>query len=92
MTLAEAIQGQRNHYQKYSMIRYRARTYYFKDRSLPVCCEICGYDYHVEIAHIKPICEFSLDTMLSEINDLANLKALCPNCHWELDHPPDSKK
>lgn len=49
-------------------------------------CSKCGYDKHVEICHIKPIHTFSEDTLLTEINDVSNLIALCPNCHWELDN------
>ena len=49
-------------------------------------CEECGYDKHVEIAHIKSISSFQEDAMVSEINSFDNLKILCPNCHWELDH------
>ena len=49
-------------------------------------CSICGYDKHVVACHIKPIKDFSLETKISEINDLTNLIGLCPNHHWELDH------
>lgn len=50
-------------------------------------CERCGYSKHVEVCHIKPISSFSDDTLLSEINRVENLIVLCPNCHWEFDHP-----
>ena len=46
-------------------------------------CNICGYDKHVEIAHIKSVSEFSGDT---KINDINNLISLCPNHHWEFDN------
>lgn len=49
-------------------------------------CEVCGYDKHIEIAHIKPISSFPDDAMLSTINDPSNLRPLCPNCHWEFDN------
>lgn len=49
------------------------------------CCK-CGYDKHVEVAHIKPVCEFDEDTLLSEVNSESNLIPLCPNCHWEFDN------
>lgn len=49
-------------------------------------CIKCGYDKHVEIAHVKPITKFDEDTPVSIINDPSNLLALCPNCHWEFDH------
>lgn len=49
-------------------------------------CEKCGYNHHIEICHIKPICSFSDQSKLSEINNIDNLIGLCPNCHWELDN------
>ena len=45
-------------------------------------CSICGYDKHVEVAHIKAINEFSDDTPLSIINNRDNLLLLCRNDHW----------
>lgn len=50
------------------------------------CCEECGYDKHYEICHIKSVSDFSDDTLISEINNIDNLKALCPNHHWEFDN------
>ena len=43
------------------------------------------YNKHIEIAHIKGVSEFSDDSLVSEINDINNLVALCPNHHWEFD-------
>lgn len=48
-------------------------------------CFICGYSYHVDIAHIKDIKDFDGSTLVSEINDLGNLVALCRNHHYEFD-------
>jgi hypothetical protein len=70
---------------RYSPIRARCRRVYEKsDR--PKCCMKCGYDKHYEVCHIKPISEFSLESLISEINSEENTVALCPNCHWEFDH------
>lgn len=49
-------------------------------------CIVCGYDKHIEIAHIKAVSEFSKDCLVSEINKSDNLVALCPNHHWEYDN------
>lgn len=68
----------------YALVRVRARAI-AKKLGWNKCCQ-CGYDKHIEIAHIKPINSFSLETMLSIINHESNLKPLCPNCHWEHDH------
>ena len=50
-------------------------------------CERCGYSRHVQVCHVRPVREFADDAPFREINDLGNLVALCPNCHWEFDHP-----
>ena len=49
-------------------------------------CQNCGYNKHVEICHVKAIKDFSLETLISEVNDLNNLVGLCPNCHWKFDN------
>lgn len=50
-------------------------------------CKKCGYNKHIEVAHIKPVNSFPKDSTLEEINHPDNLLPLCPNCHWEFDHP-----
>lgn len=82
-TLGESIKG-RTDANRYCNIRKAARKKYTK--YLPMQCLLCGYDVHVEICHKKDIADFSLDTLVSEINDFSNLGALCRNCHWEVDH------
>ncbi len=64
-------------------IRTHARLILFRTKGRE--CEICGYKVRVDCCHIKAVKEFSKDALLSEINDLKNLKALCPNHHVELD-------
>jgi len=49
-------------------------------------CQKCGYNLHIELAHIKPISSFSESTTIGAINDPNNILALCRNCHWELDN------
>lgn len=49
-------------------------------------CAICGYTNHVEIAHIKAVSDFTDDSLLTDINNIENLIALCPNHHWEYDN------
>lgn len=85
LTLAEARYSQHGQQNKYSLIRQRAR--YSAQQAGMTCCSKCGYSKHVEIAHIKPVHSFPDTTMISEINHISNLLALCPNCHWEFDHP-----
>lgn len=49
-------------------------------------CKVCGYSLHTEICHIKDVKDFSGDTLISVINHIDNLVALCRNHHWEFDH------
>lgn len=58
----------------------------YKESRRPESCFNCGYDKHIEICHIKAVSEFDENTLIKEINDINNLIALCPNCHWEFDN------
>ena len=49
-------------------------------------CIYCRYERYVEVCHIKPVRDFSDESLLSEINHPDNLIVLCRNHHWELDH------
>lgn len=69
----------------YPMIReHSRRTYLQSDK--PKYCIICKYDLHFDVAHIKGISSFPDDALISEINSLDNLTALCKNHHWEYDN------
>jgi hypothetical protein len=70
----------------HSHIRNFARSWLSEMRNLP--CAKCGYNLHVELAHIKAVSEFNDDTKLSEVNSKSNVIQLCPNCHWEFDNLP----
>jgi tRNA threonylcarbamoyladenosine modification (KEOPS) complex Cgi121 subunit len=83
-TLKEAIYEQHHKSSAFALVRSRARIL-GKQLGLNKCSH-CGYDKHVEIAHIKAIKDFSLSTKISTINHPSNIIALCPNCHWEFDH------
>ena len=49
-------------------------------------CSNCGYKKHVELCHIKPISQFTLEATINEVNAASNVIQLCPNCHWEFDN------
>ena len=83
-TLSEAIKNRKDA-NRYTGIRGNARKIYMKSNK-PKCCIVCGYDKHIEICHVKGISEFSLDTLISVINDPDNLEAMCRNHHWESEH------
>lgn len=66
----------------HSVVRQHARAAY----DGPKACLACGYDLHVDICHLRPVADFSLDATLDDVNALDNLVALDKRCHWELDH------
>lgn len=68
----------------HSHVRNFARTWNKILRDMP--CQKCGYDFHVEMAHIKPISSFTADITLGEINSPNNILVLCRNHHWEFDN------
>lgn len=71
-------------YQAHAVVRQLARSIYFRSGS-PTCCFICGYSLHIDVCHKKSIASFSDDDLVSRINDIENLVALCKNHHWEFD-------
>ena len=69
-----------------SAIRKEARRIYFYYNNKNPKCAICGYNKHIDVAHIKSVSSFPKDTPLSIINDINNLIGLYPNHHWEYDN------
>lgn len=69
----------------YTRITTHSRNIYLKSYR-PNQCLKCGYDRHFNVCHIKPIHTFDDSTVISVVNDLDNLIALCPTHHWELDN------
>lgn len=68
-----------------SIIQKHARKIYNSSGKLKQCL-ICGYVKHYEVCHIKSVSSFENKVKIKEINDISNLIALCPNCHWEFDN------
>lgn len=83
VTIAEI--RSRARYQANAWIRKLARRAYSQSDK-PKCCYHCGYAKHFEVCHVRSIQDFPENTLISSVNSLDNLVALCPNCHWELDH------
>lgn len=69
-----------------SRIASNARAVY-KASHLPMQCYTCGYSKHVDISHKRAVNSFPDSATIAEINDITNLVPLCPNHHWEHDHP-----
>ena len=74
-----------------SVISKNARMIY-KNSNKEKYCIICQYKKTFEIAHIQSVSSFEDNVTISEINNIDNLIALCPNHHWEYDHKKLSKK
>lgn len=85
MTKGELFGNRKNWQSARTAIRKLADIV-FQNSNKPKECAICSYSKHIEIAHIKGVSEFSDDSLVSEINDINNLVALCPNHHWEFDN------
>jgi hypothetical protein len=69
---------------KTAYVRQHNTIYNRQLKKLP--CQNCGFDQHVELAHIKPVSSFSEEAKLVEVNAPENILVLCPNCHWMFDH------
>ena len=85
ISLREALYTEQHRSSAFALVRTRARKV-AKEAGIDKECKICGYNKHVEVAHINPISSFSESVLVSKINSLDNLVGLCPNCHWELDN------
>lgn len=73
-------------YQAHARIRALARAKFLKEKPETKSCEHCGYNKHYEVCHKKSISNFDKSTTISIVNDITNLIALCPNCHYEFDN------
>ena len=58
----------------------------FNNSGAEKVCYACGYTKHVQIAHMRAVSSFTDEALVSHICTVDNLRALCPNCHWEYDH------
>lgn len=76
----------RKNYQSYrTAIRKLAEKRYYENNKEHKCA-VCGYDKHIEIAHIKAVSDFDNNATIDEIDNINNLIGLCPNHHWEYDN------
>lgn len=84
LTVSDLIYKRGHRSNAFGVIRGRARNV---AKKLGMnSCKICGYNKHIEIAHLKSIASFNEDEKISVVNDKSNLVPLCPNCHWEYDN------
>jgi 5-methylcytosine-specific restriction endonuclease McrA len=72
------------HAQVYNVLRQRSRAIAVLEGLTG--CEICGYDKHVEIAHIIALSKLPDTATVEEASGRINFRILCPNCHWEFDN------
>ena len=85
MTKGELFGNRKNWQSARTAIRKLVAFVYFSENQNP-CCKICGYNKHVEVAHIKAVSEFPDSSTIGEIDSIDNLVGLCPNHHWEYDN------
>lgn len=84
MTLGELKEKSVRDAQVYNALRQRSRTI-AKSLGLLEGCQVCGYSYRVEIAHINDLAKLPNSTTVFEATDSSNFFALCPNHHHEFD-------
>lgn len=85
LTKKELFERTGNYQNARSQIQKHARINY-SNSNKPKKCVCCGYEKHYEVAHILAVSDFEDDALISEINNINNLIALCPNHHWEYDN------
>lgn len=85
ITKNELLKYRKNWQSVRGAIQKLARVIYLKSNKSKKCY-VCGYDKHIDVAHIKPVSEFDGSATIKEINAIDNLIGLCPNHHWEYDH------
>jgi hypothetical protein len=86
-TKGEMFGNRKNWQSARSSIQKSARSIYFTNATHTHCCQkSCTYDLHIDVAHIKPVSEFSNSSYIYEINTKENLIGLCKNHHWEFDN------
>lgn len=76
--------GNANRGGRYPLIRQWARKAYLKSDK-PQYCVICGHP-NFDVAHIKDISRYDETVLISVINDLNNLVALCKTHHGDFDN------
>jgi hypothetical protein len=81
-TKGELFTTSKNYQSARSTITHHATNAY-KLSGLPSSCKLCGYSLIINVHHIKPVSSFPDTALISEINSLSNLVALCPNHHYE---------
>lgn len=84
-TKGELFANRKNWQSARSSIQKSARKIYMNYNN-ELKCKICGYNNHVEIAHIKSVSEHDDSSTIAQINSIDNLIGLCPNHHWEYDN------
>lgn len=84
VTKGELFKKRKNWQSARSTIRKRAYIVY-KRSGKPKKCLVCGYDKTFQVIHLKSVSSFTDAALISEINAIDNLEALCLKCHWEYD-------
>lgn len=70
--------------QVYNGIRQKSRSLAVKHYVME--CALCGYDYHVDVCHVRALSSLPDETTVISASGVDNFVLLCRNHHWELDH------
>jgi hypothetical protein len=76
--------GKHPYHYKSTITRIARELYYSSGKKQE--CYVCDRKEAVDVCHIKDVKDFPGFSLISEINDLDNLVALCKNHHWDFDH------
>lgn len=85
MSKGEVFRNYKSYQSARSFIRKNAIKVYNTEIGIDKCA-ICGYNKHIDVAHIKAVSDFEDDVLIKDINNKENLIGLCPNHHWEYDN------
>jgi len=85
LTREQVMKRYAKYYIGRNMIRKHAVKVYFRS-NMDKKCLVCGYHKYIDVCHKKDVSEFSGDALISEINHINNLVALCPTHHIEFDN------
>lgn len=72
-------------YQAHAHVRTIARTVY-RVVGGARHCKVCLYAKHIDVCHLRDICDFPSSAPIALVNHPDNLVGLCKNHHWEFDH------
>lgn len=78
--------------QVYNTLRQRSRRIALQTMVMECQEEACNWTEHVEVCHIKALCDLDDSTTVAQATGHWNFILLCPNHHWKFDHDEEYGK